>query len=157
MHKYKSEPIQAIIPGLALTKLWQIVSFVEKILFLICYFVIFITLLGMAASIYTNVNQRNNEIALLRVVGASPRSIFSILILEGIMISLTSILISILFMLLLNIILNPILDIEYGIYLEYNFLSTYNIIFYCSVVFISILVGLIPAYRGYKKSLNSGI
>ena len=71
-------------------------SFVEQILFLICYFVIFITLLGMAASIYTNVNQRNNEIALLRVVGASPRSIFSILILEGIMISLTSILISIL-------------------------------------------------------------
>ena len=52
---------------------------------------------------------------------------------------------------------NPILDIEYGIYLEYNFLSTYNIIFYCSVVLISILVGLIPAYRGYKKSLNSGI
>ena len=157
MHKYKSEPIQAIIPGLALTKLWQIVSFVEQILFLICYFVIFITLLGMAASIYTNVNQRNKEIALLRVVGASPRSIFSILILEGIMISLTSILISILLMLLLNIILNPILDTEYGIYLEYNFLSTYNIIFYCSVVLISILFGLIPAYRGYKKSLNSGI
>ena len=157
LHKYKSEPIQAIIPGLALTKLWQIVSFVEQILFLICYLVIFITLLGMAASIYTNVNQRNREIALLRVVGASPRSIFSILILEGIMISLTSILISILLMLLLNIIFNPILDTEYGIYLEYNFLSTYNIIFYCSVVLISILVGLIPAYRGYKKSLNSGI
>ena len=56
-----------------------------------------------------------------------------------------------------NFILNPILDIEYGIYLEYNFLSTYNIIFYCSVVLISILFGLIPAYRGYKKSLNSGI
>ena len=111
----------------------------------------------MAASIYTNVNQRNNEIALLRVVGASPRSIFSILILEGIMISLTSILISILLMLLLNIIFNPILDLEYGIYLEYNFLSTYNISFYCSVVLISILFGLIPAYRGYKKSLNSGI
>ena len=44
-----------------------------------------------------------------------------------------------------------------SIYLENNFLSTYNINFYCSVVLISILVGLIPAYRGYKKSLNSGI
>ena len=111
----------------------------------------------MAASIYTNVNQRNKEIALLRVVGASPRSIFSILIFEGIIISITSILISILFMLLLNIILNPILDIEYGINLDNNFLSANDIIFYCSVVLISILVGLIPAYSGYKKSLNSGI
>ena len=60
-------------------------------------------------------------------------------------------------MLLLNVILNPILDIEYGINLDNNYLSTNNIIFYCSVVSISILVGLIPAYRGYKKSLNSGI
>ena len=157
LFKYKNEPIQAIIPGLALTKLWQIVSFVEQILLLICYFVVFVTLLGMAALIYTNVNQRSKEISLLRVVGASPKLIFSILVLEGIIISLTSILISILFMLLLINILNPILDTEFGIYLDNNILSNYNINFYCSVVLISILVGLIPAFNGYKKSLNSGI
>ena len=157
LFKYKNEPIQAIIPGLALTKLWKIVSFVEQILLLICYFVVFVTLLGMAALIYTNVNQRSKEISLLRVVGASPKLIFSILVLEGIIISLTSILISILFMLLLINILNPILDTEFGIYLDNNILSNYNINFYCSVVLISILVGLIPAFNGYKKSLNSGI
>ena len=157
LFKYKNEPIQAIIPGLALTKLWQMVSFVEQILLLICYFVVFVTLLGMAALIYTNVNQRSKEISLLRVVGASPKAIFSILVLEGIIISLTSILISILFMLLLINILNPILDTEFGIYLDNNILSNYNINFYCSVVLISILVGLIPAFNGYKKSLSSGI
>ena len=157
LFKYKNEPIQAIIPGLALTKLWKIVSFVEQILLLICYFVVFVTLLGMAALIYTNVNQRSKEISLLRVVGASPKLIFSILVLEGIIISLTSILISILFMLLLINILNPILDTEFGIYLDNNILSNYNINFYCSVVLISILVGLIPAFNGYKKSLNSRI
>ena len=157
LFKYKNEPIQAIIPGLALTKLWKIVSFVEQILLLICYFVVFVTLLGMAALIYTNVNQRSNEISLLRVVGASPKLIFSILVLEGIIISLTSILISILFMLLLINILNPILSTEFGIYLDNIILSNYNINFYCSVVLISILVGLIPAFNGYKKSLNSGI
>ena len=157
LFKYKNEPIQAIMPGLALTKLWKIVSFVEQILLLICYFVVFVTLLGMAALIYTNVNQRSKEISLLRVVGASPKLIFSILVLEGIIISLTSILISILFMLLLINILNPILNIEFGIYPDNNILSDYNIKFYCSVVLISILVGLIPASNGYKKSLNSGI
>ena len=53
--------------------------------------------------------------------------------------------------------LNPILNTEFGIYLDNNILSDYNIKFYCSVVLISILVGLIPASNGYKKSLNSGI
>ena len=154
---YKLEPLQAIIPGLALSKLWQIISFVENILLIISLMVVIASLVGMSAILYSNLHLRKNEISLLRVVGASPRVICQLLVFESLMISFISICLSIIFIQILNIMLIPFFDNEYGIYLEYNFLSMDNILFFSLFLLTSILLSLFPGYKVFKSSILEGI
>tara|TARA_B100000965_G_C19157357_1_gene568773 strand:- start:239 stop:601 length:363 start_codon:yes stop_codon:yes gene_type:complete len=119
--------------------------------------VVIASLVGMSAILYSNLHLRKNEISLLRVVGASPRVICQLLVFESLMISFISICLSIIFIQILNIMLIPFFDNEYGIYLEYNFLSMDNILFFSLFLLTSILLSLFPGYKVFKSSILEGI
>ncbi len=157
INNFELEPLQAVIPGIALSKLWQIVSVTENIMLSISSMVIFTSLIGLITILYSNLNSRRHEMALLRIVGASPKNIFSLLLFESLIISLFSIIIAILLKQLLSLIFFPILDKNFGIYLEMQFLSIKDIYFLTLVLFSSIIVSIFPAFQAYKNSVNDGI
>ena len=99
--------------------------------------VIVSALIGLIAILYSTLNNRRKEMALLRIVGASPKTIFSLLLIEALIISFLSIIISILFTQFLNLILFPILDQKFGIYLENKFLLLKDFIFCNNFIYIS--------------------
>ena len=70
-----------------LTKLWQIVSVTENIMLSISSMVIISSIIGMMAILYSTLNNRRKEMALLRIVGASPKTILSLLLIEALIIS----------------------------------------------------------------------
>ena len=111
----------------------------------------------MSAILFSNLNLRKNELALLRIVGASPKTIFQLLVFESLIISFISICLSILIIQLLNFILIPFFDNKFGIYLDYNFLSFNNIIFFLFFLITSILLSLFPSYKVFKNSIIEGI
>ena len=119
--------------------------------------VIFTSLIGLITILYSNLNSRRHEMALLRIVGASPKNIFSLLLFESLIISLFSIIIAILLKQLLSLIFFPILDKNFGIYLEKQFLSVKDIYFLTLVLFSSIIVSIFPAFQAYKNSVNDGL
>ena len=119
--------------------------------------VVVASLIGMSAILYSNLHLRKNEIALLRIVGASPKTICQLLVLESLIISFISICLSVLFVQVLNLILIPIFDNKFGIYLEYNFLSFNNILFFLFFLITSILLSLFPGYKIFKNSIIEGI
>ncbi len=157
INQYEFEPLQAVIPGIALSKLWKIVSVTENIMLSISAMVIVSSLIGLIAILYSTLNNRRKEMALLRIVGASPRTIFSLLVMEALIISVLSILVSILFTQLLSLIFFPILDQKFGIYLESKFLSVKDLYFLGLVILTSIFVSIFPALQAYKNSINDGI
>ena len=67
INNFELEPLQAVIPGLALSKLWEIVSITEKIMLAISAMVIITALMGLITILYSNLNHRRNEMALFRV------------------------------------------------------------------------------------------
>ena len=69
--------MQAVIPGIVLTKLWKVVSVTENIMLSISAMVIVSSLIGLIAILYSTLNNRRKEMALLRIVGASPKTILS--------------------------------------------------------------------------------
>ena len=83
INDYQKESLQAIIPGIVLTKLWQIVSITENIMLSISSMVIVSSIIGMIAILYSNLNIRRKEMALLRIVGASPKNIFTLIMFEA--------------------------------------------------------------------------
>ncbi len=154
INNYLNEPLQAIIPGIALTKLWQVVSVTENVMLMISTMVILTSLIGMVAVLYSSLHTRKKELALLRIVGASPHHILSLLVIESFLISVCSICLSILAVQVINFIAFPFLDQKYGVFLEYKFLSFRNYIFLILFLLSSLIVSIFPGMQAYKKSIN---
>ena len=157
INKYEFEPLQAIIPGISLSKLWQIVSVTENIMLIISSMVIISSFIGMTAILYSTLNGRRKEMALLRIVGASPYTIFTLMIIEALIIAIVSIFISICLTQILALIFFPILDQSFSLYLEYKFLSVKDLLFLLSVLFLSMIVSIFPSLKAFKDSINEGI
>src|SRR5690606_19579888 len=86
--EYEDEALMAIIPGVALSDLWEGLSYAENGLKIVSSFVVAVGLLGMLISIYNSLNERRREMAILRSVGAGPFIIFALLILESFLLTL---------------------------------------------------------------------
>lgn len=88
--QYKREPLMAILPGVALSELWRMMTVLESTLRLISALVFVAALLGMAAMMAASIRERKSEIHLLRMVGASPSFLFILFELEAVLISVIS-------------------------------------------------------------------
>ena len=95
--------------------------------------------------------------ALLRIVGASPKDIFTLMMLEAFLISLFSILLSITLVQLASFIFYPLLDRQFGIFLEQKLLTIREFYFLILVLLSSLLVSMFPSIQAFKKSINDGI
>jgi putative ABC transport system permease protein len=89
---YRAEPLLAVLPGVALDQLWQTVGVVEKVLLGISWLVFAVGLAGLAAVMLASLNERRRELAVLRSVGAGPRHILFLLMLESLLVTLLGVL-----------------------------------------------------------------
>ena len=87
INQYREEPLTAILPGVALQQLWQLVGVAEKALMVVSAFVVVVGLFGMLTTLMTSLNERRREMAILRSVGARPAHVFSLIIGEAILVT----------------------------------------------------------------------
>ena len=157
INEYPEEALTSILPGVALHELWRIIGVVENLLLGISIIIIFTTLIGMAAIIFSSLNERRREMAIWRAMGASPYIVIGILMLEAFVISFLSTLVSsILLYILLNI-LQPWIDDTYGILINIELLSFKDLLIFLIFIISAMLVSLIPAIRAYWFSINDGM
>jgi putative ABC transport system permease protein len=83
INEYQAEPLSAILPGAALQELWELVGTAEAALKSVSAMVVATALLGMVTTILTTLNERRREMAILRSVGARPRTIAGLLLAEA--------------------------------------------------------------------------
>ena len=83
MNEDRSEPLTAVIPGVALGQLWQTIGSAEVGLRVVALFTVLVGLIGMCVALYASLESRRREMAILRAVGAGPRTVVSLLVLES--------------------------------------------------------------------------
>ncbi|HET8563069.1 MAG TPA: ABC transporter permease, partial [Candidatus Binatia bacterium] len=83
INNFTEEPLMAVIPGVALTELWNGISYGEQVLKVVALFVVIVGLAGMLMALYTSLNERRREIAILRAVGVGPLKIMFLLVIES--------------------------------------------------------------------------
>ena len=154
---YTEEPIMAVLPGVALQELWRIVGIVENVLLGISVLVILTTLIGMTAIIFSSLNERRREMAIWRAMGATPRIIIGLLMLESFLISTFSSLVSIVLHYLSLIMLQPWIDQAYGIWINISMLNLNELFVFVYFISAALFISLIPALRAYWFSINDGM
>lgn len=157
INEYPEEPLLAIIPGVALQELWDLMSVAERALLIISFFVIAIGLVGMLAMILSGLNERRREMAILRSVGAGPIHVIGLLTSEAAMLALLGVLGGVLLFYTILLSAGPVVENQFGLYISVKMLSLYELGLLAIVIISAVLMGLIPAYRAYRNSLNDGI
>lgn len=157
INNYKKEPLLAILPGITLLELWKVVGVVEKILFIISLFVVVVGLFGMLAIILTSLNQRGRELAVLRSVGASPHSVFILLVLESELLVLLGIISGMILLYMGILTINPLLYQSLGIRIELMPPTLFQWKLMLGILISGFIIALIPARNAYRKTLQDGL
>ena len=157
INQFRGEPLLAILPGVALQELWDLMSTAEAALGLISVFVVVVSLLVMLTMLFSSLNERRREMAILRSVGARLSHIFILLVVEAGLIVLSGILVGLLMLYAALHFAQPILEAEFGLFLAIQALSTHEILI-LAILFVSgLALSAIPAYRAYRQSLMDGM
>ena len=111
------EPLSAILPGAALQELWGLVGTAETALKAVSAMVVATALLGMVTMILTTLNERRREMAILRSVGARPRTVLGLLMAEAGVLTVAGIALGVVLLYAALLLLQPYVDTTYGLHL----------------------------------------
>jgi putative ABC transport system permease protein len=157
INDYRQEPLLAVLPGVALSQLWELVGVADTALMIVASFVVLAGLLGMLTAILTSLNERRREMAILRSVGARPRHVFTLLVAEAGLLATLGVAAGIGLTYLLLFVGRPLLEKRFGIFVRVTGLSAPDLIILGGIVFAALLLGLVPAFRAYRNALSDGL
>lgn len=157
INEYPHEPLSAVMPGVALQELWDLVSVAETALTAVSIMVVATALLGMVVMILTTLNERRREMAILRSVGARPSTVLGLLTAEAGLLTLAGVVVGTLVLYMCLAVLRPVIDRLYGLHLSIDPPSLMEMQMLGAIVVAGILAGLLPAIRAYKLSLADGM
>lgn len=157
VNDYAPEALTAILPGVALGELWQLVGSAEKALLAISVMVLVACLVGMLTTILTSLNERRREMSILRSVGARPWHIFALMITESMIYGVagTALGFTILYGLLFAI--QPVLQTSLGLHIAVALPGTFELVLALVIISCATVLGGIPAWRAYRNSLSDGL
>ena len=119
--------------------------------------VVVTALLGMVTMVLATLNERRREMAILRSVGARPRTVLSLLVAEAGLLGLLGAVLGVVLLYLALLIIRPLVDAEFGLYLEIGWLTSRELLSLLAIVAAGLLAGLLPALRAYRLSLADGM
>ncbi len=157
INENKSEPLLAVIPGVVLSELWQSLSNLEKVLKAISFLVMLVGLISMLISLMASLNERRREMAILRVLGASPKHLLGLIVLETFVLTLLAVIFACLLKVALEWVFGPWLQIRYGLYLQEPRFSFIELSYILTMLVLAILISIIPALRAMKFALKDGL
>lgn len=157
INENRDEPLLAVLPGVALDQLWQVVGIVEQSLLLVSAIVVLVGLSGLVAVILAGLNERRRELAVLRSVGARPRDVFLMLMLESLAVTVLGALLGVALLDLATLLGAPAVQARYGIAMHASLLAVGELPLLGAVIGVGLLVSLVPGYRAYRLSLVDGL
>jgi putative ABC transport system permease protein len=157
INEHDHEPLTAIMPGVVLLEVWQMMRVVEKILMIVSGLVVAVGLFSMLIILMTSLNERRREMAILRSVGARPAHVFALIMGEAVFLTLLAIGTGVAMVYGLMLLLQPWLESMYGLYLVIGWPSMTELLLLAIIVVCGFVVGMIPSIRIYRYSLADGM
>lgn len=157
INEYRAEPLLAILPGVALQELWQIVGVAETALTAVSGMVVVTALIGLVAMISASLAERRREMAIWRAMGARPGTILGLLVLEAGLIAAAGAALGLAFLYAGLALARPWIDATWGLWLPIAAPGLRELTVLAAVIGAAALASLLPAIRAYRMSLADGM
>ena len=157
INQSKNEPLMAILPGMALAELWQIMGNVESLLLGLSGLIVICALIGLATMLLATMRERYQEIAVLRTIGAGPFTLLLLIQIEAMLLTIVSAALSLGLVAGLMSALKPWLSSAYGLFLSGPLFSQSSVVIILLILGCTYLVSLFPAVAAYRRALHAGL
>jgi putative ABC transport system permease protein len=151
INNFADEPLLAILPGVALSELWQMISLLEKSLLLVASLVFVSACFGVSAVLLNSIRERKEEIRLLRIIGASPPFIFALIETETLVITLTATVLATILLTATLIGAEGYVVGNYGIQISHSMELTSYLWVVVVVLTLTLIAGLVPGWAAYQE------
>ena len=142
---------------MALTELWHTIGYAEDGARIITGAVLLVGLLGMLVALYSTLQERRREMAILRSLGAGPGRIAKLLVLESGLLSVLGAVAGVVLVYVLLIVGQGLAERHFGIFIPITAPGRVEWLYLVGVVVAGLLVGLLPAWRAYRNALQDGL
>ncbi len=157
INEYREEPLLAVLPGVALQQVWQIVGVAERALFLVAAAVAAASLAGLIALHLAALDARRRELAILRALGAPPRAIFGLVLGESFLLTAAGIVLGVVLLQIGLLAAAAFIETRFGLVLEAGLPTATEAALLAAVLVCGTLAGAIPAWRAYRLALAEGM
>jgi putative ABC transport system permease protein len=157
VNDYAPEPLMAVLPGVALDELWEVLGTGERGLLVMSALVSLVSLAGLVAVIMAGLNERRRELAILRAVGAGPRELLLLLATEGALVTIVGAGIGALICFAAIALLSGWIRSHFGIDLHTQWPTENEWILFGAILAAGWAASLLPGIRAYRLSLVDGL
>lgn len=157
INNYRDEALVGIMPSITLMELWQMVGTLENILQLISILVLFATLMGLSTMLLASMKEREREMAVLRAIGAHAGSLFFLIEIEALVITVTGILVGSTALCVALLTARAELSEQYGLFIGINPFTPITFQYLLGILAVSFSLALLPSISAYRNSLGSGL
>jgi putative ABC transport system permease protein len=137
--------------------MWRSVGYAEDALKIVSGFVVIVGLLGMVVSLYTSLNERRREMAILRAVGVNRMRVASLLVLESGLLAVVGSAIGVALVYGLLWLGQSPVEQRFGLYIPIRALGRTEVLYIAVIVGAGFLLGLVPAVKAYRNALVDGL
>lgn len=157
IHADAPEPLVAVLPGVALDQLWQVVGIAERAMLAVTGMIVVIGLAGLVAVLLASLNERRRELAILRSVGAGPWQIAALVTLESTLATAAGIVLGAVLLASAAVLAAPWLQSTYGLTAAALPASASEGWIAGAVLLAGLVAGLVPALVAARVSLADGL
>lgn len=154
---YRDEALMGVLPGVALSQLWDMMAVAERALLAVSALVVAVSFAGLVAVVLAGLGERRRELAILRSVGARPRDVFALLACEGAAVTLAGAATGVALLAVLAVAAGPWVQAHYGLALGLAWPGSAEWKLLGAVVGVGTLASLLPGWRAYRLSLADGL
>ena len=154
INEFTGEPLMAILPGVALSELWQMMSMLENVLRLISALVLLAAVLGMGAVLLASIRERRQEIHLLRMMGASPFYLFCLVEMEAMILCLLGMLLGGASLYAALFMIGDAVFSRFGLYLDATLLTPEAALMLGAVLLATLAGAAAPSLKMYTSARN---
>lgn len=157
VNEYADEPLTAILPGVTMQELWEVVGVAERALVAVSALAVAVGLGGMLVALLTSLNERRREMAILRAVGARPVHVFGLMLGEGALVTALGVLVGATVLHVTLFVARDTLAARFGVVLSAGMPSAAELRLVAIVLASGVAIGLLPAYRVFRYTVSDGM
>ena len=157
INTYRQEPLLAVLPGVALAELWNLISVAEKALLIVSVCVVVAGLINLMSVLLAGLNERRREMAVLRSTGARPAHVFLLLCIESTVLTLGGIVVGLILHYVLTGLGSIFMQERFGLNIALALPDRTDLTILLAIAVAGLFAGTLPALQAYRKSLADGL